>query len=389
MSSANSVLFQTAMDKAKQAIALDQAKKKHEAAEMYKEAARLLIDFMKFNKNPKMQEVCKEKATKYLQRAKQLQSPDKIKVKAGGKGGSEDEEVDEDLEALRKTIQGTILTEKPNITWDHIAGMADAKQALQEAIILPIKAPYLFKGSREAWRGILLYGPPGCGKTLLAKAAANECGATFFAADGASLTSKYLGESEKLVKALYEVAFHDAPSLIMLDEIDSLASKRGHQGESSGEMRIKTQLLQEIQGVRTDKKKIVVTLAATNIPWSLDSAILRRFEKRIYIGFPDAEARAKIFALNTKEIEMEEDVDFDELAQMTEGYSGSDIATVCREVNMLPIRELDPKSIREDKEVVLRPISMDDFYETLKKIKPIVPIEEVKRFEEWQEEFGG
>ena len=152
-------------------------------------------------------------------------------------------------------------------------------------------------------------------------------------------------------------------------------------------MRIKTQLLQELQGVKTDSRKILLTLAATNLPWELDSAILRRFEKRIYIGFPTADGRSKIFQIHTKGVDAE-GIDYDELGELTEGYSGSDIATVCREVNMLPIRELSLDTLKQS-EINVRPINMNDFRETLKRIKPIVPISEVKKFEEWREKYGG
>ena len=297
------------------------------------------------------------------------------------------EEMDEDQKKLHDMIQGTINDRKTDVKWDQIAGMDEAIQAIREAVILPMKHPDLFTGARKPWRGILLYGPPGCGKTLLAKAAATEVEATFFAADSASLTSKYLGESEKLIKALFKLAAIEAPSLVFLDEIDSMATKRGGSGESDGSMRIKTQLLQELQGVKTDSRKILLTLAATNLPWELDSAILRRFEKRIYIGFPTADGRSKIFQIHTKGVDAE-GIDYDELGELTEGYSGSDIATVCREVNMLPIRELSLDTLKQS-EINVRPINMNDFRETLKRIKPIVPISEVKKFEEWREKYGG
>lgn len=391
MSSSNSILFQSAMKKAEEAVKLDKMGQKKEAGQLYQEAAQSLIEFMKFNKNAKLQSLCQEKANSYIKRAKELINVKK-KITSDGKESKDNkdkdgEEMDEDQKKLHDMIQGTIMTEKPDVKWDQIAGMDEAIQAIREAVILPMKHPDLFTGARKPWRGILLYGPPGCGKTLLAKAAATEVEATFFAADSASLTSKYLGESEKLIKALFKLAAIEAPSLVFLDEIDSMATKRGGSGESDGSMRIKTQLLQELQGVKTDSRKILLTLAATNLPWELDSAILRRFEKRIYIGFPTADGRSKIFQIHTKGVDAE-GIDYDELGELTEGYSGSDIATVCREVNMLPIRELSLDTLKQS-EINVRPINMNDFRETLKRIKPIVPISEVKKFEEWREKYGG
>ena len=170
---------------------------KKEAGQLYQEAAQSLIEFMKFNKNAKLQSLCQEKANSYIKRAKELINVKK-KITSDGKESKDNkdkdgEEMDEDQKKLHDMIQGTIMTEKPDVKWDQIAGMDEAIQAIREAVILPMKHPDLFTGARKPWRGILLYGPPGCGKTLLAKAAATEVEATFFAADSASLTSKYLG----------------------------------------------------------------------------------------------------------------------------------------------------------------------------------------------------
>ena len=184
--------------------------------------------------------------------------------------------------------------EKPNVKWTDISGLETAKDLLQEAVILPIKFPNFFNGIRKPWKGILLYGPPGTGKTLLAKACATECEATFFSISAADLTSKWVGESEKLIKALFLMARATKPSIIFIDEVDSLVGNRENSNASESSSRMKTQFLIEMQGVGHDDRGILV-LGATNLPWSLDQAIRRRFEKRIYIALPDTESRKKMF----------------------------------------------------------------------------------------------
>merc|ERR1719489_644288 len=207
-------------------------------------------------------------------------------------------------------MEGAIVAEKPNIKWDDVAGLEGAKDALKGAVIMPIKFPHLFTGNRTAWRGILLYGPPGTGKTYLAKAVATEANnSTFFSVSSSDLVSKWLGESEKLVKNLFEMAREQKPSIIFIDEIDSLTSSRSD-NESESARRIKTEFLVQMQGVGNDNDGILV-LGATNIPWVLDSAIRRRFEKRIYIPLPEAHARADLFKLNlgnTPHMLTEEDI---------------------------------------------------------------------------------
>jgi vacuolar protein-sorting-associated protein 4 len=228
--------------------------------------------------------------------------------------------------------------EKPNVKWSDVAGLENAKESLKEAVILPIKFPQLFTGKRKPWRGILLYGPPGTGKSFLAKAVATEANnSTFFSVSSSDLLSKWLGESEKLVRNLFELARTHKPSIIFIDEVDSLCSARSD-NESESARRVKTEFLVQMQGVGNDNDNILV-LGATNIPWCLDSAIRRRFEKRIYIPLPDYGARKAMFKLhlgNTPHSLREDD--FDELARKAEGYSGADISIVVRDALMSPIR---------------------------------------------------
>ena len=404
MSSVDSKLYQYAVKTAKEAVALDNQGRKRQAINMYQRAAEILMQFMKYNKNPQMRMLCQKNIEEYVERAKVLKShlggvrPRRMRSterpSVSGDNGADDSEtgaVSSEEQELIDMISGTIVTESPKVNWEDIAGLENVKQALREAIVLPIAKPELFTGARRPWSGILLFGPPGCGKTLLAKAAATECSATFFSASSADLLSKWLGESEKLISSLFKVARLKAPSLIFMDEIDSIATKRGEGSESGGERRVKTQLLSEIQGLKSTHNKPLLVLGATNRPWDIDNAMLSRFEKRVHVPLPDMKARAGIFKIHTEGVNTAlTDEDYIELAVRTEGYSGRDIANICREVIMLPIRELDMSGLLEssDKEVNIRDISLKDFKKTLKKVKPMTNKALMKQYNDWAEEFG-
>ncbi len=402
MSSVDSKLYQYAVQTAKEAVNLDNQGKYRQAINKYQRAAEILMQFMKYNKNPQMRMLCQRNIEEYVSRAKILKShlggPRTARLitrpsesKDAGAADSEAGVVSSEEQELIDTISGTIVTESPNVKWDDIAGLENVKQALREAIVLPIAKPELFKGARRPWSGILLFGPPGCGKTLLAKAAATECKATFFSASSADLLSKWLGESEKLISSLFKIARLKAPSLIFMDEIDSIATRRGEGSESGGERRVKTQLLSEIQGLKSTHDKPLLVLGATNRPWDIDNAMLSRFEKRVHVPLPDLKARAGIFKIHTEGVNSAvKDEDFVELAVRTDGYSGRDIANVCREVIMLPIRELDMGGLLEnsEREVEVRDITLKDFIKTLKKVKPMTHKAMMKKYNEWAEEFG-
>jgi vacuolar protein-sorting-associated protein 4 len=405
MSSFDSKLYQLAVEEAKQAVNLDEQGKYQQAINKYTRAAEILIQYMKHSTNPEMKRISQKNSEIYINRAKDLKaqisghrskrtsssptassgSPEDDKVKSEGGQFSEEEQEMIDM------VSGTIVTESPDIRWNQIAGLENCKQALREAIVLPMLKPELFTGARKPWAGILLFGPPGCGKTLLAKAAATECEATFFSASSADLLSKWLGESEKLISSLFKVARLRAPSLIFLDEIDSVATKRGGGSESSGERRVKTQLLSEIQGLKSTGKKRLLVLGATNRPWDIDDAMLSRFQKKVYVPLPDLAARSAIFMIETDGVgtAMDED-DYIELGVRADGYSGRDISNVCQEVIMLPIRELDMSGLLEDsnQEVTVRDINVDDFKKTLKKVKPMTSDKSLKQYLEWAEEYG-
>uniref|UniRef100_A0A7S0ZHN3 AAA+ ATPase domain-containing protein n=1 Tax=Timspurckia oligopyrenoides TaxID=708627 RepID=A0A7S0ZHN3_9RHOD len=345
------------------------AQAKHE----YLRAVEYFRTALKYNKNPKSKEVIRNKMLEYLTRAEVMDNwlkeyetnganggsgggvAGKTKPKKKGSDGSkksnsgnnnnnkdeeeEEEDEDEDAKKHRNAIAAAIVKEKPNVKWDDVAGLEGAKEALKEAVILPMKFPQLFTGNRKPWRGILMYGPPGTGKSYLAKAVATEADANFFSVSSADLVSKWQGESEKLVRELFSMARAEKPSIVFIDEIDSLAGSR-NDSESESARRIKTEFLVQMQGVGKDSDGVLV-LGATNIPWGLDSAIRRRFERRIYIPLPDERARARMFELHlgaTAHSLTPED--FKELGIKAEGYSGSDISVLVRDAIMQPVRTL-------------------------------------------------
>uniref|UniRef100_A0A7M4EM41 Vacuolar protein sorting 4 homolog A n=14 Tax=Archosauria TaxID=8492 RepID=A0A7M4EM41_CROPO len=299
----------------------------------------------------KAKESIRAKCVQYLDRAEKLKdylrSKDKQSKKPVKEAQSDSKGSDSDSEGenpekkkLQEQLMGAIMMEKPNVRWNDVAGLEGAKEALKEAVILPIKFPHLFTGKRTPWRGILLFGPPGTGKSYLAKAVATEANnSTFFSVSSSDLMSKWLGESEKLVKNLFELARQHKPSIIFIDEVDSLCGSR-NENESEAARRIKTEFLVQMQGVGNNSDGILV-LGATNIPWVLDSAIRRRFEKRIYIPLPEEAARAQIFRLHLGNTPHSlTDTNIHELARKTDGYSGADISIIVRDALMQPVRKV-------------------------------------------------
>ncbi|XP_068780683.1 katanin p60 ATPase-containing subunit A-like 2 isoform X2 [Struthio camelus] len=252
-----------------------------------------------------------------------------------------------EMRELATVISKDIYLHNLNVKWDDIIGLDAAKRLVKEAVVYPIRYPQLFTGILSPWKGLLLYGPPGTGKTLLAKAVATECNTTFFNISASTIVSKWRGDSEKLVRVLFELARYHAPSTIFLDELESVMSQRGAAtgGEHEGSRRMKTELLVQMDGLaRSDD--LVFVLAASNLPWELDSAMLRRLEKRILVDLPSKEARQAMIQhwlpplSNSGGVELRTDLDYGLLGQETDGYSGSDIKLVCKEAAMRPVRKI-------------------------------------------------
>ncbi|CAH8573493.1 unnamed protein product [Dicrocoelium dendriticum] len=303
---------------------------------------------------------------------------------------------DKDLVEL---LEHDILQRNPNVRWDDIAELEEAKRLLKEAVVLPMVLPNFFKGIRRPWRGVLMVGPPGTGKTLLAKAVATECGTTFFNVSSSSLTSKWRGESEKLVRLLFQMARFYAPSTIFIDEIDSICSRRGAESEHEASRRVKSELLVQMDGVtgatgqQEDPTKTVMVLAATNFPWDIDEALRRRLEKRIYIPLPSVTGRRLLLDISLKEVPLAEDVDLDKVAESLEGYSGSDVTNVCRDASMMSMRRvIEGLSVEEIKNLntatLNQPTTMADFEEAISRVCKSVSSTDVEKYEKWMSDFG-
>ncbi|XP_033000305.1 spastin isoform X3 [Lacerta agilis] len=289
---------------------------------------------------------------------------------------------------LANLILNEIADSGPSVKFDDIAGQELAKQALQEIVILPSLRPELFTGLRAPARGLLLFGPPGNGKTMLAKAVAAESNSTFFNISAASLTSKYVGEGEKLVRALFAVARELQPSIIFIDEVDSLLCER-REGEHDASRRLKTEFLIEFDGVQSSGEDRILVMGATNRPQELDDAVLRRFIKRVYVSLPNEETRLLLLKnLLSKQGNPLTQKELAQLARMTEGYSGSDLTALAKDAALGPIRELKPEQVKNMSASEMRNIKLSDFTESLKKIKRSLSPQTLEAYIRWNKDFG-
>ena len=406
-------------DYATDAVRFDKLEEYEKAYDLYVKAANQIQLLIKYDQNPYSKKVYVDKAKEYVVRAKEIKERklDKKDAKKDGKGGGDDD--DEEKKKLEDQLSSCIVKEKPNVKWEDVAGLEKAKDSLKEAVIFPIKFPQLFQGKRKPWKGILLYGPPGTGKSYLAKAAATETHGNFFSVSAANIVSKWMGESEKLIKGLFDLARKNKPAVIFLDEIDSVLGARTD-SENDATRRIKTEFLIQMQGVGNDDEGILV-LGATNIPWGLDPAVRRRFQKKIYISLPELDARKLMLELNLKGTPNTlTNEQLEDLAARTDGFSGSDISTLTQEAifepvrkcqnaeffkkipgvngmqwNYIPCLQNEPGAMKmkmteiPDSKALLPPkVIYEDFIEALKRIKITVSKDELKKHEEFTEQFG-
>lgn len=288
---------------------------------------------------------------------------------------------------LVEMINTAIVDRSPSVKWEDVAGLEKAKQALMEMVILPAKRRDLFTGLRRPARGLLLFGPPGNGKTMLAKAVASESQATFFNVSASSLTSKWVGEGEKLVRTLFMVAISRQPCVIFIDEIDSIMSTR-MANENDASRRLKSEFLIQFDGVTSNPNDLVIVMGATNKPQELDDAVLRRLVKRIYVPLPDENVRRLLLKHKLKGQAFSlPGGDLERLVRETEGYSGSDLQALCEEAAMMPIRELGT-NILTVKANQLRPLRYEDFQKAMAVIRPSLNKSKWEELEQWNREFG-
>ncbi|CCD68481.1 Fidgetin-like protein 1 [Caenorhabditis elegans] len=290
-------------------------------------------------------------------------------------------------ENIISLIESEIMSVNNEIGWADVAGLEGAKKALREIVVLPFKRPDVFTGIRAPPKGVLLFGPPGTGKTMIGRCVASQCKATFFNISASSLTSKWVGEGEKLVRALFSVARLKLPSVIFIDEIDSLLSSRS-ESEHESSRRIKTEFLVQLDGVNTAPDERLLVLGATNRPQELDEAARRRFQKRLYIALPEPESRTQI--VQNLLVGTRHDItnhNLERIRELTDGYSGADMRQLCTEAAMGPIRDIGDDIETIDKDDI-RAVTVMDFAEAARVVRPTVDDSQLDAYAAWDKKFG-
>ena len=388
-------LEKSASQYATNAIKYDSQGARGMAITHYQKASESLHKLMRLYPDSKLNKIYAVRMKSYQDRIKALQTTQFTDAEpVVDPTASQGEQKTSLANHIKNNFDDMIMKEKPDVRWIDVIGIDDAKNALRESIVYPTKRPDLFP---IGWpRGILLYGPPGCGKTVLAAATANELDGYFINVDGSSMMSKWLGEAEKNVSRLFKMARSYAeregkPVILFIDELDSLLGERTN--EIGGEVRSRNQFLTELDGINGKGKDIkLYVIGATNKPWSLDLPFLRRFQKRIYVSLPTLEAREKLFVLYTNKLKLDGRVRSHTLASIFDGYSASDIKDICQAVQLKVVNELFSKS--DYKEPVAgenpsepRDISMKDFRETILRRKPSVSMDMIRAYYKWSEQF--
>jgi SpoVK/Ycf46/Vps4 family AAA+-type ATPase len=418
MSLAPQELENSASKYAAEAIRLDSEGSRGMAIQSYQRAIEALVKLVQVYPEYKLNRIYMERASTYQNRIKALQMT--LDVTDGMSEGKSDPASGEAVNPPRQKrnsvhtrVQNTdepsdiqndthkasetskvdfddlLLKEKPEVSWDEVVGLEDAKRAIRESIVYPTKRADLFP---LGWpRGMLLYGPPGCGKTLLAAAAAAEIDGYFINVDASSMMSKWLGEAEKNVSKLFVMArklyeSEKVPVLLFIDEIDSLLGARN--SEVGGEVRVKNQFLTEMDGINgKSKESLLYVIGATNKPWTLEAGFLRRFQKRIYVTLPDIASRTNLFSQYTKPLKKDRVFKCDELAKVAEGYSASDIKDICQAAQLKVVDELFESGKALESTSNPRPITMSDLKEIFKVRKPSISTEMIRAYMRWSDQY--
>ncbi|XP_014281543.1 fidgetin-like protein 1 [Halyomorpha halys] len=303
-----------------------------------------------------------------------------------------EEELDERLKNIEprmvELIKNEIMYTGSAIGWDDIAGLQFAKTTIQEIVVWPMLRPDIFTGLRRPPKGILLFGPPGTGKTLIGKCIASQSKSTFFSISASSLTSKWIGDGEKMVRALFAVARCEQPAVVFIDEIDSLLSQRSDT-EHESSRRIKTEFLVQLDGAGTGEEDRILVIGATNRPQELDEAARRRLVKRLYIPLPDQEARKQLVTnlmkLERNNLTPEE---IENISMLTDGYSGADMKNLCQEACLGPIRSIASTDMFQISADEVRPVNIDDFMLALKRVKSSVSDQDLETYLKWDQQYG-